>query len=140
MHRVRLSALARRQIPAGLTSAEPGGIKVTPISARGSDVPVESLAQLKIIYGELSREYERAKTEHEALMKKRETTERQLDRERTSAEARYDIITPPTAAKKSMFSAMVKRGGMGGVVGLALAMVAAACLELRRILISRGHI
>jgi hypothetical protein len=29
---------------------------------------------------------------------------------------------------------------MGGVVGLALALVASACLELRRILIARGHI
>jgi hypothetical protein len=73
-------------------------------------------------------------------MKKRETTDRALERERTSAEARYGIITPPTPAKKSMFSAMVKRGGMGGVVGMALALVAAACLELRRILIARGHI
>lgn len=131
--------------PAGLGAAEPGGVRIAPVPAgapplESARAPTESLSQLKIIYGELSREYERAKTEHEALMKKRETTDRTLERERTSAEARYGIITPPTPAKKSMFSAMVKRGGMGGVVGLALALVAAACLELRRILIARGHI
>jgi uncharacterized protein involved in exopolysaccharide biosynthesis len=130
--------------PAGLTTDEPSGIKIAPIpdAAAGSafDAPAESLSQLKIYYGELSREYERAKTEHEALMKKRETTDRQLERERTSAEARYSIITPPTPAKKSTFSAMVKRGGMGGIAGVLLALVAAACLELRRILIERGHL
>jgi pSer/pThr/pTyr-binding forkhead associated (FHA) protein len=136
--------------PAGLGASEPGvtgmsGVKIAPIPAGSAalasgEAPPESLSQLKIIYGELSREYERAKTEHEALMKKRETTDRALERERTSAEARYGIITPPTPARKSMFSAMVKRGGMGGVVGMALALVAAACLELRRILIARGHI
>jgi len=131
--------------PAGLGASEPNGIKIAPVPAgapalASGEAPPESLSQLKIIYGELSREYDRAKTEHEALMKKRETTDRALERERTSAEARYGIITPPTPARKSMFSAMVKKGGMGGVVGLALALVAAACLELRRILISRGHI
>jgi pSer/pThr/pTyr-binding forkhead associated (FHA) protein len=127
--------------PAGLTTDEPSGIKIAPIpAAAAAEPPAESLSQLKIYYGELSREYERAKTEHEALMKKRETTDRQLERERTSAEARYSIITPPTPAKKSTFSAMVKRGGMGGVAAMLLALVAAACLELRRILIARGHL
>lgn len=131
-------------VPAGLTTDEPSGIKIAPIPASAlgpsTDAPAESLSQLKINYGELAREYERAKTEHEVLIKKRETTERQLERERTSAEARYSIITPPTPAKKSTFSAMVKRGGMGGIAGIMLALVAAACLELRRILIARGHL
>jgi pSer/pThr/pTyr-binding forkhead associated (FHA) protein len=130
--------------PAALT---PSTVKIAPIPASAfTEVPSfdvaagESLSQLKIYYGELAREYERAKTEHEALMKKRETTERQLERERTSAEARYGIITPPTPAKKSTSKAMMKRGGLGGMVGLGLAMIAAACLELRRILIARGHL
>jgi pSer/pThr/pTyr-binding forkhead associated (FHA) protein len=128
--------------PAGLTTSEPSGIKIAPIttSVAASEQPAESLSQLKISYGELAREYERAKTEHEALMKKRETTDRQLERERTSAEARYDIITPPTPAKKSMLTAMVKRGGIGGMLGLGIALVVAAGLELRRMLIARGHI
>lgn len=121
------------------------GVRIAPVPAGAAalasgEAPAESLSQLKIIYAELAREYERANTEHEALLKKRETTDRALERERTSAEARYGIITPPTPARRSTFSAMVKRGGMGGVVGLALALVAAACLELRRILIARGHL
>jgi hypothetical protein len=105
-----------------------------------ASVPAQSLSQLKIQYGELARQYERAKTEHEALMKKRETTDRQLERERTSAEGRYDIITPPTASKASLLSALAKRAGFGIVVGTTLALLAAVYLELRRILILRGHI
>jgi predicted nucleic acid-binding protein len=99
-----------------------------------------SLAQLKLQYAELAREYERANTDHEALRKKSEATDRQLDRERTSAEARYDIITPPTPEAASVASNMLKRAGLGGAVGLGLALIAAACLELRRVLIARGHL
>ena len=47
----------------------------------------------------MAREYDRAKTEDDALLKKREATERQLERQRTLAEGRYDIITPPTPVK-----------------------------------------
>jgi pSer/pThr/pTyr-binding forkhead associated (FHA) protein len=99
-----------------------------------------SLPELRIEYRELAREYERAKVEHEALMKKSETTERQLERERTSAEARYQIITPPTAAKTAMTKVMAQRVGVGAAIGLVLALLVAAGLELRRLLISRGHI
>jgi len=135
-----------RQLPAATAAVNgalaPAALATTTSALRGEPAraPAESLAQLKIQYGERSREYERAKTEHEALMKKRETTDRQLERERTSAEARYDIITPPTAAKSSVFRALVKRGLMGLCVGFTLALLAAAYLELRRILIVRGHI
>ena len=124
--------------PPGLATST-NALEVAPPAAAAHQ-PTQSLAQLKIQYGELSREYERAKTEHDALMKKRETTDRQLERERTSAEARYDIITPPTAAKTSLLSALVKRGLMGCMVGLSLALLAAVYLEVRRILIVRGHI
>jgi pSer/pThr/pTyr-binding forkhead associated (FHA) protein len=109
-------------------------------TAKGTPVAQLSLAQLKLKYAELAREYERTNTDHEALRKKSEATDRQLDRERTSAEARYDIITPPTPEKASIASHMLKRAGLGGAVGLVLALVAAACLELRRILIARGHL
>jgi hypothetical protein len=102
--------------------------------------PAQSLAQLSLQYGELSREYENAKTQHETLLKKREATDRQLERERTSAAARYDIITPPTAAKASMLGSGIKRTALGVCVGLGLALLAAAFLEVRRLLIARGHI
>jgi uncharacterized protein involved in exopolysaccharide biosynthesis len=63
----------------------------------------------------------------------------QLELERASARALYDVITPPTPEPPSMTSAMFKRGGLGGGVGLMLALFAALVLELRqRILARRG--
>jgi pSer/pThr/pTyr-binding forkhead associated (FHA) protein len=139
---------ARRRTPKSGATAS-GGKTTAPANAASNTratrparvkTPPGSLSQLRIEYSELSGEYERAKTEHDALMKKRETTDRQLERERISAKARYDIITPPTPAKKSAAAIIAKRAGAGGVAGLILALLIAAGLELRRVLISRGHI
>jgi chromosome segregation ATPase len=124
--------------PAADTVARTASIK--PVVEERALVSAQSLSQLKLRYTELEREYERANTEHEALLKKRETTDRLLERERTSAEARYGIITPPTAEAPKMLLNMLKRAGFGGAVGLGLALIAAVCLELRRTLIARGHI
>ena len=139
--KLRLSQAPDRGDPAARAPTAGSGTG----AATGGDAPHPpasqlSLAQLKLQYAELAREYERANVDHEALRKKSEATDRQLDRERTSAEARYDVITPPTPEAASLASNMLKRAGLGGAVGLGLALVAAACLELRRILIARGHL
>jgi pSer/pThr/pTyr-binding forkhead associated (FHA) protein len=135
--KLRLSQAPDRDDPAVRAATAGTG---TAEGKAGGTASQLSLAQLKLKYAELSREYERANTDYEALRKKSEATDRQLDRERTSAEARYDIITPPTPEAKSLAKNMLKRAGLGGAVGLGLALVAAACLELRRILIARGHL
>jgi pSer/pThr/pTyr-binding forkhead associated (FHA) protein len=133
------SAPSRRAAAAvGVAAGGPHDSKTVPARAPGA--APQSLAQLRIDYSELAGEYERAKTQHDTLTKKREQTDRQLERERTSAKARYDVITPPTPAKKSQATIIGKRAGAGGAAGLILALVIAACLELRRQLISRGHI
>lgn len=126
--------------PSAGQASEGEGAAHVKVSAAERPVQPQSLAQLKLQYAELAREYERAKVDHDALRKKRETTDRQLERERTSAEARYSIITPPTPEATSMAATMLKRGGMGGIVALTLALIAAACLEIRRTLIARGHL
>lgn len=143
------SSTGMSQVAGGTTpvSVAPPGqeptVRVVPTpspSAPREREPAQSLSQLRIAYDELARQYERAKTEQDTLIKKRENTERLLDRERMSAEARYGIITPPTPAKASMAKAMAKRGAMGTALGFIIAVVVAACLELRRMLIARGHI
>ena len=92
--------------PVSVAAPPPGQeptVRVVPMpSPSAPREPAQSLSQLRIAYDELARQYERAKTEQDALIKKRENTERLLDRERMSAEARYGIITPPTPAKASM--------------------------------------
>lgn len=134
------AASPRRTRPGPGASDRSRQLAGTDASRSSPDSNPLSQSQLRIAYGELAREYERAKTEHDGLTKKRETTVRQLDRERISAEARYDIMTPPTPAKKPLATIMGKRAGLGGAVGLVLALMVATYLELRRVLIARGHI
>jgi pSer/pThr/pTyr-binding forkhead associated (FHA) protein len=132
------------QLVAGVDHTPLVAASIAPVRPAGTgnapETRPQSLSQLKLQYGELARDYERYKTEQEALAKTRETTDRQLERERTSAEARYAIITPPTSAKASLLAAEMKHGTVGGMVGLGLALIAAACLELRRVLTARGHL
>jgi pSer/pThr/pTyr-binding forkhead associated (FHA) protein len=136
---------ARRAGKPGASASKKTAATARPAASAGKASPgatatAQSVSQLRIDYSELAGEYERAKTEHDTLMKKREKTDRQLERERISAKARYDIITPPTPAEKSLAMIIAKRAGAGGVLGLVLALIVAACLELRRQLIARGHI
>ncbi|HEU4581231.1 MAG TPA: FHA domain-containing protein [Polyangiaceae bacterium] len=100
---------------------------------------LESLPELQARYQDLSRDYEAKRKKHDTLVADLETKKMQLEMERASGRAHYDIITPPTAEPPSMTAAMIKRGGLGGIVGLVLALGAALVLELRlRIMARRG--
>ena len=103
------------------------------------DARIESLPELQAHYQDLSRDYEAKKKKHDTLATDLETKKMQLEMERASGRAHYDIITPPTPEAPSMKLAMIKRGGLGGGVGLILALCAALILELRlRLLARRG--
>jgi uncharacterized protein involved in exopolysaccharide biosynthesis len=103
------------------------------------DARIESLPELQARYQDLSRDYEAKRKKHDTLVADLETKKMQLEMERASGRAHYDIITPPTAEPPSMTAAMIKRGGLGGIVGLVLALCAALVLELRlRIMARRG--
>jgi len=103
------------------------------------DARIESLPELQAHYQDLSREYEGKRKKHETLALELENKKVQLEMERANGRAHYDIITPPTPEAPSMTAAMVKRAGLGGSVGLVLALFAAIVLELRqRILVRRG--
>jgi pSer/pThr/pTyr-binding forkhead associated (FHA) protein/uncharacterized protein involved in exopolysaccharide biosynthesis len=101
------------------------------------DARIESLPELQSRYHDLSRDYEAKKKKHETLAADLEGKKMQLEMERASSRAHYDIITPPTAEEPSVTGTMIKRAGMGGVVGLVLAVFAAAVLELRQRIIAR---
>jgi len=101
------------------------------------DARIESLPELQARYHDLSRDYEAKKKKFETLGADLEAKKWQLEMERASGRAHYDIITPPTAEEPSVTGTMIKRAGMGGVVGLVLAVVAAIVLELRQRIIAR---
>ncbi len=98
---------------------------------------IESLPELQAHYQDLSRDYEIKRKKHDTIAADLEGKKMQLELERASARALYDIITPPTPEPPSMTSAMVKRGGLGGGVGLMLALFAALVLEVRQRIIAR---
>jgi len=101
------------------------------------DARIESLPELQSRYHDLSRDYEAKKKKFETLGADLEAKKWQLEMERASGRAHYDIITPPTAEEPSVTGTMIKRAGMGGVVGLVFAVVAAVVLELRQRIIAR---
>ncbi len=101
------------------------------------DARIESLPELQARYQDLSRDYEAKKKKHDTLFADLEAKKLQLEMERASGRAHYDIITPPTAEEPSMTGTMIKRAGLGGFVGLVLALFAAAVLELRQRIIAR---
>jgi pSer/pThr/pTyr-binding forkhead associated (FHA) protein/uncharacterized protein involved in exopolysaccharide biosynthesis len=103
------------------------------------DARIESLPELQAHYQDLNRDYEAKRKKHDTLAADLEAKKLQLEMERANGRAHYDIITPPTPESPSMTAAMIKRGGLGGGVGLILALCAALILELRlRILARRG--
>ena len=101
------------------------------------DARLESLPELQARYQDLSRDYETKRKKHDTLLQDLETKKLQLEDERANGRARYNIITPPTAEEPSLTGAMFKRAGLGGFVGMALALFAAAVLELRQRILAR---
>lgn len=104
---------------------------------RVDDARLESLPELQARYHDLNRNYEHLKKKHEMLAADLVAKKWQLEMERASGRAHYDIITPPTGEEPAVTRAMIKRAGMGGTVGLVLAVFAAVVLELRQRILAR---
>ena len=101
------------------------------------EAQVESLPQLEARYHDLTRNYEAKKKKHETLVADLEAKRLQLEMERASVRAHYDVITPPTAEAPKTSKTTIKRAGLGGFVGLSLALMAALFLEIRARVITR---
>jgi uncharacterized protein involved in exopolysaccharide biosynthesis len=95
---------------------------------------VDKLPQLEAKYAELTRSYDATKSLHTRIFNQLKTTELQLELERASAAARYDIISPPHVGYSSPVKAVGKRAGMGGGAGLALGLLFAALHQLKEML------
>jgi uncharacterized protein involved in exopolysaccharide biosynthesis len=103
------------------------------VQQKVDDARAESLPELRAQHQALSRDYETKQKKHDTLSADLEAKKVQLEMERAEGHARYDIITPPTPEVPSMITAMIKRGGLGGGVGLALALFATLMLRQRTI-------
>lgn len=73
----------------------------------------------------LTRAFENARETHGRLLSQEKTAKLQLELERASSSARYDIIVPPQLEVVSSFKETAKRGAIGGVFFAMLAVLRA---------------
>lgn len=93
---------------------------------------VKKLPELEASYKELTRSYDATQAHHTKIFEQLKTTELQLELEKASASARYDIITPPTLEFISAQSVIAKRAFLFSFAGLLLALAVATGIEVQR--------
>jgi uncharacterized protein involved in exopolysaccharide biosynthesis len=97
-----------------------------------SERVVRELPDVEARYAELTRTYSSHQDLHARLFQQLKAAEVKLEFERASAAARYDITRPPEAFPASYRRTAATRAGIGGVLGLCLALGLAGLIELRR--------
>lgn len=98
---------------------------------------VDALPRLQREYAELTRSYESTKASRKRIFDSLESSRIQLDLERASAAARYDITTPPNVEPVSKVKTIVMRAGVLGFLGFGFGIFLGLVRDLRRILATR---
>jgi uncharacterized protein involved in exopolysaccharide biosynthesis len=93
---------------------------------------VKKMPEVEARHAELARSYEATKELHTKLFQQLKASEVQLELERASSAARYEIISPPRVQRPSLRKAIVLRAAIGMVVGICLAVLGAGIVEMRR--------
>lgn len=88
-------------------------------------------------YAQLTRSYAVNKEMHAKLFEQLRESQLQLELERTSAQARYDVITPPESSGVQVRKVLVLRTLIGAAIGLILGVLIACVLELKRHMAAR---
>jgi uncharacterized protein involved in exopolysaccharide biosynthesis len=92
----------------------------------------DKLPQVEQSYAELTRKFENLKTLQAKLADNLKQAQLQLDLERASASARYDMITPPRVEFISVPKAVGKRMATFGILGLVAGLGVAVLLAFRK--------
>jgi uncharacterized protein involved in exopolysaccharide biosynthesis len=98
---------------------------------------VGKLPELQAEYSELQRSYEAVKKVHANLFEKLTASRIQLEMERKSAAARWDVITPPNVQPISRVKTVAMRGAAGAAAGFILGLLIGILRDLRRAIASR---
>ncbi len=99
---------------------------------------VDKLPKLEADYADLTRSYDATKQLHTRIFDQLKTAQLQYELEKASASARYEIITAPRLEYVSQVRIVGKRGGLLGLVGLALGAMLATALQMRKYLLPQG--
>lgn len=92
---------------------------------------VAKLPELEAKHAELTRSYASNQDKYERLLQQLNAVTLQLEFERASAAARYNVISDPEVEYTSRVQLLVKRGLIAGVVGFMLALLLTAVRQLR---------
>ena len=92
---------------------------------------VSRLPELEATYSKLTRSYGAAQEKYKRIYDQLSTAKIQLELERASAAARYDIISPPNLEFIDPKKKIIQRAIMGFAAGIFLGLLIAAYLQLR---------
>ncbi|MBV1858969.1 MAG: hypothetical protein KUG77_11205, partial [Nannocystaceae bacterium] len=98
---------------------------------------VAALPRLQREYAELTRSYETTTAHRKRVLDNLESSRIQLNLERASATARYDITTPPNVEPVKKVKTIVTRAGALGILGFGFAIFLGLLRDLRRVLATR---
>jgi uncharacterized protein involved in exopolysaccharide biosynthesis/pSer/pThr/pTyr-binding forkhead associated (FHA) protein len=101
------------------------------------DTIVSKMPEVEAQYAQLTRSYSATKDMHAKLFDKLRANQLQLELERASAKARYEVIAAPASKGVPLRKMLLARGAIGVAVGIAIGGLIAAFLELRRYLAAR---
>ena len=94
----------------------------------------KDMPEVEAQYAQLTRVYTSSRELHSKLFERLRTSQVQLELERSSAAARYEVVSPPEASGVPLRSAVFKRAGIGIALGLLVGIALSLVLELRRYL------
>jgi pSer/pThr/pTyr-binding forkhead associated (FHA) protein/uncharacterized protein involved in exopolysaccharide biosynthesis len=98
---------------------------------------VDKMPEVEARYAQLTRSYSSTKDLYARLFEKLRGSQLQLELERTSAKAQYEILAPPEAEPLKLRRAVLIRALMGAAIGFGIGVAISVLRELRRILRDR---
>ncbi len=98
---------------------------------------VDALPRLQREYAELTRSYDATNAVRKRVFDNLESSRIQLDLERASAAARYDITMPPNVEPVSKVKTLVTRAGILGFLGFGFGVFLGLLRDLRRVIATR---
>jgi uncharacterized protein involved in exopolysaccharide biosynthesis len=117
------------EVQAGGVGAELGevGAQLTRLNTIVKDMP-----EVEARYAQLTRSYDSTREMHSKLFERLRSSQLQLELERSSANARYEVISPPESSGVPVRKALFQRAGLGIGGGIATGLMIGLVLELRR--------
>jgi uncharacterized protein involved in exopolysaccharide biosynthesis len=98
------------------------------------DSIVGTMPEVEARYAELTRSYTATKDMHGKLFDQLRTNQLQLELERASAKARYEVVSPPETTGLPLRRALMMKTLIGLAAGIALGALLVAIIEIRRYL------